>query len=88
MVGLKARCQNYTESLTTATSNDWTAMISAAASGNLTSAAGSTQRGTTFGGGMFEDSNGPITPAGSTSLGLSGDVTNNYFGSVMAAFRP
>ena len=87
--GPESAGQDYTESFTTGFDGDWTVMITAQTGASPAPATGSTQRGTDLGsGGLFVDSNGPITPAGSTSLGLHAQSINNYFGSVMAAFRP
>ena len=49
---------------------------------------GSTLRGTTLrGGGMFVDSNGPVTPAGSKTLSVHGGATDRW-SVVIASFKP
>jgi hypothetical protein len=50
--------------------------------------AGSTLRGTLLNScAGLVDSNGPITPAGSTSLGMTGQFSTDYGASVMVAIR-
>ncbi len=80
----------YSQSLTTSTDGDWTIMIEAnnGSIGTLSAVTG-TRRGLNFptDAGMLLDSNGPVFPAGSTSLSANMSGNSAYWGSVMAAIR-
>ncbi len=76
-----------TTTLTTVADNSWTVVGATANWSGLTAGSGSTVRNTQNSGslGIF-DSNGPKTPAGSTSMTLS--AGNNYMATVMVSFAP
>ena len=80
---------NYTQSLTTVTDRSQVvAMIENAHRRAQGVPAGSTLRGTLLNScAGLVDSNGPITPAGSTSLGMTGQFSTDYGASVMVAIR-
>jgi hypothetical protein len=76
-----------TQTVTTSADNEWTSCVALADMGGLSASTGSTVRGsilnTAFG--VF-DSNGPITPAGSTSMLQT--VNNGNNGGIIIALKP
>lgn len=75
-----------TTTLTTIANNCWTVLGSGGA--RITSAStGSTQRATDTAGSAIYDSNGPITPPGSTSMSLT-TAAGDRDGYIMASFSP
>ncbi|NTW34143.1 MAG: hypothetical protein HGB12_16250, partial [Bacteroidetes bacterium] len=79
------RPQTFT--LTTATDNSWTVIGIRCLSGSPTAVTGATLRQSTAAGAGIFDSNGPTTPAGSTSMTIS-NTSNNQVSGVMASFAP
>lgn len=76
---------SLTTSLTTATDLAWTVLFSKTSGGDPTAGTGATVRQHENGVGFF-DSNGTITPAGPTSMQVTGSNVN--FATVMAAIAP
>jgi hypothetical protein len=82
---------NLTTSVTTVADNSWTILAEFAYDGGSTptAGAGSTRRAvnSSFGTTGLFDSNGPITPAGSTSMNTERTFTVSI-GHIMASFKP
>jgi hypothetical protein len=83
------QAQNYSQSVTAA-DNSWVVMMAINGNGRAVGAGtDSTLRGTTlFGGGVFLDSNGPVTPAASRTLIANGTYSSDYWATVIASFKP
>lgn len=73
---------NTTASLTTIDDNCWT-ILACSQRVNTTAGAGSTKRSD-----QCFDSNGPITPASSTSMTIGGGDPDTDWGVIMASFSP
>lgn len=79
---------SFTESVTTVANNAWTVLSLRDENGSaLTAGGGTTIRQNAAVGYSFSDSNGPKTPAGSTSLSVSMTPSTNW-GGVMASIVP
>jgi hypothetical protein len=77
----------YTQSVTTTVADDWTLMMAVCDGGGTTSpATGSTERDS-GNARILLDSGGPISPAGSASLGFTDAISNPHFASVMVGFK-
>lgn len=79
---------SLTTSVTTVADNCWTVLVGKNLNGAVTAGTGSTQRATSTTNGIAVfDSNGVITPAGSTSMAIS-SALSEAIGAVMASFAP
>ena len=80
---------SLTGTLTTVADNCWTVMVVYGDNGSLAASTGSTARGTNLLANTANcfDSNGPKTPAGSTSMSATFGAGSNY-NYVMASFAP
>lgn len=85
--GTASSTTSITRSLTTIADNCWTFMAGKASGGNVTAGSGSTMRSTENNDLGIFDSNGAITPAGSTSMTMNSSITT-VFSAVMASFSP
>lgn len=77
---------SITGTLTTTSDNSWTVMGINGKAGTITAGSGTTRRGTTLVGAIF-DSNGAITPAGSTSL-IANQGASDAIAQVIVALAP
>jgi hypothetical protein len=77
---------NYTTTLTTIADQAWTILVAKSSAGTVSASTGSTVR-QSGSGNILADSNGAITPAGSTGMSLQSTAISNW-GSVMASFAP
>jgi hypothetical protein len=77
-----------TGSVTTVLDNCWTAMGAYGGNGGLTAGTGSTERAIQDGAAGHYDSNGPKTPAGSTSMSVTGANLSNNAAYVIFSFPP
>jgi hypothetical protein len=83
-----AGATSLTTSVTTRGDNCWAFLVGKGASNDVTAGTGSTQRATSSGNGIAVfDSNGVITPAGSTSMAISVSPSQ-AIGAIMASFAP
>jgi hypothetical protein len=83
----QAASTSSTTSLTTVADNCWTAIVVTDGGSNPVAGSGTTQRGSTTGAALYGDSNGPKTPAGSTSMTFTWTGTSDGL-SCMVSFSP
>jgi len=78
--------QTLTTNLTTIANNCWTLLVGISVNGSVVAGSGTTKRADFVNGAIF-DSNGAISPAGSTSLSFSNTNTENK-AAIMISFAP